>query len=283
MKKLVLLIALFCFTCGLYSQNYFYLSAGNSTIVPCNSTTTSVVYNVNSSTPGPGLYTVTLQPPIGGTTAVGFSGNSIGHGFNATAAGVYTMTAYDGSSNLLGVINFSITLATVFDPTITAVNDTICKGGNTSLSFTPATSDYTISPFNWSTSQTTTPINVTPTVTTTYSLTGSMTMNDPFSTFTKTCSVVGTKSIAVNPCTGINETQNTSMFKVYPNPASTTLYFDLNDHRNSEVEIIDLSGRVLITTKLEQQIDISSLTKGLYCLKIISEDKKISYSKFVKE
>lgn len=277
MKKLVLLISLFYFTCGLYSQNYFYLSAGNSTIVACNSTTTSVVYNVNSSTPGPGLYTVTLQPPVGGSVGVGFSGNSMGHIFTSSSTGVYTMTAYDGSANLLGVIHFSITLATVFDPTITAVNDTICSGGNTTLSFIPVTSDYTISPYNWSTSQTTASINVSPTVTTTYSLTGIFTAS------TKTCSVVGTRSIVVNPCTGILESEKSSTLKVYPNPANSTLYFDSDEHRNSDLEIMDLFGHVLITTKLEQQIDISSLTKGIYCLKIISEKRLISYSKFVKE
>lgn len=277
MKKIFLLLAFFCFTGDFHSQNYFYLSAGNSTMVPCNSTTTSVVYNVNSNTPGPGLYTVTLQPPVGGGAVLGFSANSIGHIFTASVTGIYTMTAYDGSSNLLGVIHFSITQATVFDPGITALSDTICSGGNTTLSFTPVTSGYTISPYNWSTSQTITSINVSPTVTTTYSLGGIFTAS------TKTCSVAGTKSIVVNPCTGILESEKSSTLKVYPNPAISTLYFNLDNHRNSDLEIIDLTGRVIITTKLEEQIDISSLTKGIYYLKVISSDNKVAYSKFVKE
>jgi hypothetical protein len=277
MIRLLLILNVFILAYTASAQNYFYLSAGNSTIVPCNSTTTSVVYNVNSSTPGPGLYTITLQPPVGPSVGVGTSANSIGHVFTTSSTGIYTMTAYDGSANLLGVINFSVTLATVFDPTITASYDTICSGENTTLSFTSVTSDYTISPYNWNTTQTTTPISVNPTITTTYSIGGL------FTAPTKTCSVAGTKSIVVNPCTGIFESEKSSTLKVYPNPASTTLYFDLDDRRDSELEIIDLSGRVIITTKLKQQIDISSLTKGIYCIRIISEDKTISYSKFVKE
>jgi hypothetical protein len=277
MKKIFLLLTLFCSTAGSYSQNYFYLSAGNSTIVPCNSTTTSVLYNVNSSTPGPGLYTVTLQPPVGGSVGVGFSANTMGHIFTASSTGIYTMTAYDGSSNLLGMIHFSVTLATVFDPTITASYDTICSGGITMLSFTPLTPDYTISPYNWSTSQTNTPISVSPTVTTTYSVGGL------FTAPTKTCSIAGTRSIVVNTCSGIFESENSTILKVYPNPAGTTLYFDLTGHPDSELEIIDLSGRVVARTKLKQQVDISSLVKGVYCIKIISENDTISYSKFVKE
>lgn len=58
------------------------------------------------------------------------------------------------------------------------------------------------------------------------------------------------------------------MLKVYPNPASETLYFPA-EMLGSEVFIYDFTGRAVKTAKLENSaLDIQSLQKGVYLVKV---------------
>lgn len=58
------------------------------------------------------------------------------------------------------------------------------------------------------------------------------------------------------------------MLKVYPNPASETLYFPA-EMVGSEVSIYDFTGRAVKAAKLENSaLDIQSLQKGVYLVKV---------------
>jgi hypothetical protein len=276
MIRLFLILIAFIFVHTASAQNFFYLSAGNSTIVACNSNTTSVVYNMNSSASG--LYSITIQPPTGGSQTLATSATSIGHVFLASA-GVYTMTGYDGASNVLGIIHYSVTLATVFNPTITSSADSICAGTSVSLSFSHTTSGYTISPFNWSTGSTVTPISVSPAITTTYTLGGL------FTSATKTCNVVSTKSIVVNPCTGISEFENSLSFKIYPNPVSSVLHISTEQNMPpvSQLEITNLLGEIVTKKEFENTVDLNALQNGCYFLMIATPSGSRYRYKFIKE
>jgi hypothetical protein len=73
--------------------------------------------------------------------------------------------------------------------------------------------------------------------------------------------------------------------KVYPNPASNTVYFSLGDETLSrtEIKIIDLSGKTMIIKTLDHEgsIDISSLNNGLYLIQI-KTGEKVFTRKFIK-
>ena len=66
------------------------------------------------------------------------------------------------------------------------------------------------------------------------------------------------------------EPEKTLPVHVYPNPASSHLYFDAKGHQISYVEIIDNKGRrVKVIEAGFEQIDISELPSGVYFVKIV--------------
>lgn len=70
---------------------------------------------------------------------------------------------------------------------------------------------------------------------------------------------------------GMREIERSEIL-VYPNPASEFITIQLSDNfKNSEFEIINLSGeRILKSAAVESivRVDLSSLSSGLYCLKV---------------
>ncbi|MBP6089815.1 MAG: T9SS type A sorting domain-containing protein [Crocinitomicaceae bacterium] len=64
-----------------------------------------------------------------------------------------------------------------------------------------------------------------------------------------------------------------SDFKIYPNPTSDIINLDLNNNSNSDFEIYDISGKLLIKTN-EKSIDLSNLSPSIYLLKVGNTIKK---------
>ena len=77
--------------------------------------------------------------------------------------------------------------------------------------------------------------------------------------------------------TGLDEATNKA-FQIYPNPVKDMLYIYSGDERAEYIELINLQGvivlRSLANKSQVQKIDLSSLSKGVYLLKIIN-DKNI--------
>ena len=82
---------------------------------------------------------------------------------------------------------------------------------------------------------------------------------------------------------GINEA-TLQKVKFYPNPVKNQLFIELGDQNLTGITIIDASGRVVktITNNTAKSIDVSSLTQGIYFLKI-STRTSVSTNKFVKQ
>jgi hypothetical protein len=73
-----------------------------------------------------------------------------------------------------------------------------------------------------------------------------------------------------------------NMVEVYPSPATSALIID-GLTNTALVEIYDISGKLLLTKQLNtQQLDISLLAKGLYFIKLTTEEGSV-VRKFVKE
>jgi hypothetical protein len=68
--------------------------------------------------------------------------------------------------------------------------------------------------------------------------------------------------------TAIEDVEFSKLYKVYPNPAITSIYASGNDIKL--VQICSLKGKILLTSK-EQNINLTSLTKGFYLAVIYTE------------
>ncbi len=78
----------------------------------------------------------------------------------------------------------------------------------------------------------------------------------------------------------ISEISNREYIKVYPNPASNIINIDNTDIET--VEIFNLSGKLILTERNTNQINVETLSKGIYLLSIQTKNGLYS-SKFVKE
>ncbi|TXK72934.1 M1 family aminopeptidase [Mesonia sp. K4-1] len=89
----------------------------------------------------------------------------------------------------------------------------------------------------------------------------------------------------------LNSTANLSisnakaeLFKVYPNPAQDKIYFSQVQKPIQHIEIFDLNGRSVITEKQNfKEVNVESLSQGIYLLKVNFEDATSTTKKLIKE
>lgn len=77
---------------------------------------------------------------------------------------------------------------------------------------------------------------------------------------------------------------NTTQFSVYPNPASSTLNISSREFDTYKVSVLDVTGKVMSNNNysgLENHVDISNLSNGIYFLTVNSGDKTQTI-KFIK-
>lgn len=71
-----------------------------------------------------------------------------------------------------------------------------------------------------------------------------------------------------------NSVNDISGLKVYPNPAKNTLYVTSDSFAAKQVELFDVLGKSVLNTKVvNNTVNISSLSKGVYVAKITEEGK----------
>ncbi len=97
----------------------------------------------------------------------------------------------------------------------------------------------------------------------------------------------GTQNGVANWITlGLDDFEETSNFKLYPNPTNSTLNIEIqNVISNGTVEIYDMLGKQIfkqsITSNNVPQIDVANWNSGLYLIKISLEDS-VETKRFVK-
>ncbi|MBI1305493.1 MAG: T9SS type A sorting domain-containing protein [Bacteroidetes bacterium] len=99
--------------------------------------------------------------------------------------------------------------------------------------------------------------------------------------FNNTCCIIGSHKYV-----SIHSLEISEILKVYPNPVINTLHIDFESTRigSSICETYDLNGKLLLTCVLDEKnnsIDVSSLNKGIFILKIWS-DSTFQTLRFVK-
>jgi len=98
-----------------------------------------------------------------------------------------------------------------------------------------------------------------------------------------------TINLSVDACLGLNNSSDSSNFKIYPNPNKGSFVVEKQSvvFEDMEIELLDVSSRLLMKKRFlagenSLQFDVSDLSKGIYYLKITRQD--ISWvEKIVKE
>jgi hypothetical protein len=214
---------------------------------------------------GGGLYTYTWMPS-GGNSNVATN----------LAPGVYTCYINSVCGNTTQTVSIVQPLAAVGSNTLGS-DTTICIGNSGTLTINASGGSAPYS-YSWSNGSTVNVIVVSPSVSTTYTC---------LVTDANNCSYSDTVVLKVDQCVGLKEIRgDQNNFSLHPNPSSGkfTIYGNLKK-LPSEIEIIDVRGRVIRKLQFESQeiqIDLSENTNGLYFVKIIREGRLIASFKMAK-
>ncbi|MBA3705751.1 MAG: T9SS type A sorting domain-containing protein [Bacteroidetes bacterium] len=187
-----------------------------------------------------------------------------------TTTTTYTVTVTDG--NNCSAIATPI-IAPISPPSVTINGTTtICNGSNTTLTANGG------STYMWNTGETTASIIITPTTTTTYSVT------------TTNIGCEGTASIQVTvSCTGIEEQTNAKgIVKIFPNPFDDNTSFTIQSNKVNEkylFELVDVLGKQVkaINEFNSKQFQVSrdGLQNGIYFYKVYTSESIIGIGKLV--
>ena len=148
----------------------------------------------------------------------------------------------------------------------------LCAGSSATLTATGANN------YLWNTGATTASIVVSPTISTTYTVTGI----DPNECFTSQ-----TINITVNICTALTSSNlENGHVNIYPNPSIGILNIEINDKNETvSVQLTNTLGQIVLNEKINYNhsaFDISHLPGGFYFIKMISDLRKQAF-KLVKE
>jgi surface protein len=198
--------------------------------------------------------------PSGALTYTYSNGSAIA---TPTAYSTYSVSGTDAIGCVSSVSAVSY-IAVYTLPTVLATtnNTLLCSGQTVSLTATGASS------YTWNTTATTPVIAVSPTVTETYTVTG---------TDANGCINMTTVMQNVSLCTGVYSQlaiQN-SPFVIYPNPNNGLFILELTT--NANVTITNALGQIVISEMLEtgkHPIDISNESSGVYFVKVIENNQQ---------
>ncbi|HWY12566.1 MAG TPA: T9SS type A sorting domain-containing protein [Bacteroidia bacterium] len=178
-------------------------------------------------------------------------------GYTITTPGYYEYDFIDGNFCKSSLI-FYIGTSTITPIINITGNNNICSGFSTTLTATGATN------YTWSTGATTNTVNISPTSTSNYTITSQ----------NGSCTGFVVTTVSVNVCTGINEgIEPLNSLKVFPNPASNTLYISDEQYFEAQIEIINTLGETILKTPFINEIDVSGLPDGIYTLQLISKNQ----------
>lgn len=270
-----------------------YSYSGGSNIVSPISTTTYSVIGTNtlgclSASPGISSVYVNPSPSITANSGTICSGDS----FTITPSGASTYS-YSGGVNIVSPIistNYLITGSNAFgcsnlipvvstvivnpNPSLVAItsNSILCLGQTVTVSVSGAMT------YSWDNGASSNSIVDSPTITTTYSVTG---------TDLNGCSNSTSLTQSVSTCTGLKSlTNNEISINIYPNPSNGFFSVQLSSvSENTIIEVYTTLGQLILSQKITSEntvIDLKNCTSGLYYIKV-TEATISSTFKLIKE
>jgi len=197
--------------------------------------------------------------PTGASSYTIQGGNAI---VSPTTTTNYTVIGSNAGGCLGNVATSTVTVNAL--PVVSATAQTLCLGNSGVLTATGASS------YTWSTGGIASTIVVSPTITTSYTVTG---QDD------NGCVNTATVNQIVDLCTGIqNRTTNQNTVLIYPNPFIQTLTVEVQTeitHRDAAIEIYNALGQLVyksVLTNGSNQIDLNNLKAGIYTV-FVDTDK----------
>lgn len=249
--------------------------AGGSVFIECTTVTGTLNVSTDGGTGG-SSYNVSFQTSAhgpgggGGGGVFAYSGSSMPTGVTVSAAGGLAgkvtnpqSTEYNSSwgagPGAAGVSYANLpTTPGIVAPAMTVSQSTlVCAKQNIVLTASGVQS------YSWSTGATSSSIAVSPTVNTSYTVTGS-------GTNTNSCKVISVISLTVVDCTGLDNLDSDGTLKVYPNPTNGKVTFETKNQ--IKIQITDNIGRLVFEKEIEQginTIDLSSYASGIYQVKVL--------------
>lgn len=182
---------------------------------------------------------------------------------NATTS--YSVT---GTNTLSCNTTSIITLSTYSLPAVSIVTSSnlICAGNPVVLTAGGGTT------YLWNTGATSSSITVSPTVTTSYSVTG---------TSAEGCNKLAVHTQSVNPCTGIASLAAAGKaIRLYPNPSNGLITLEFGFEGDKTITVSNAVGQTLrqLTTSDEKlMLDLSGEAKGIYLVKVQSKGYSSDY------
>ncbi len=277
------------FTITPNGANTYTISGGSSVVSPTTTTSYSVT---GTSTAGCTGNTAVVTVSVQSSLTVSIAGSNTvcdGNAVSLTANGASTYTWNNGAvSNSIaptptvnttysvtgssGTCSNSAVISVTVNstPTVSAVSNTslICSGQTVSLTASGAVT------YTWSTNATGANVSDSPTITTTYTVTG---------VGSNGCSDTASVTLAVSPCTNIHGYSSVSSVDVYPNPTTGKVTVAISSE--AQVVIMNMIGEVLSTEKVSSglnQIDLSAYANGIYFVNIIQNNSSKAI-KLIKE
>ncbi len=244
-----------------------------------NPQTTSVTVNITptvAATAIPATICAGATSTLNATGAATYSWSTGGTGTSIavtpTITSTYTVTGTNGTCSDTKTVSVTVNSA----PSVSAASSAsvICVGQSATLTSSGAAS-YTYNPG----AITGNPIAVSPTVTTTYIVSGSTGAG-----CTGTTSIIQT----VSPCTGITPiaTANTN-FGVYPNPNNGEFYVSIGQlESNTFIEVYNTIGQLVNKQLIKDSITKINLTEsanGIYYVIITKDGKHFHKEKVIKD
>lgn len=190
---------------------------------------------------------------------------------SASVAVTPTMTtSYSvAGTNTLGCSsNTMITLSTYTLPVVSIItsNNLSCAGSAVVLTAGGGTS------YLWNTGATTSSITVSPTITTTYSVTG---------TSAQGCDKMATYTQSVSACTGVASLVSSGeAVRIYPNPSNGQVTMEFGFNGTKYVTVTNAMGQVIRqfeTADSVHALDLSNEAKGIYLVKVQSQGYNSDY------
>ena len=254
------------------SSTAFYTVTGSSGSCNASNTSTvtvnalpSVIFNLGGTAVCNNASPVTLNSsPTGGSyTGSGVTGSQFDP--NAVSSGSYTLTySYTDLNNCSNTDTAVVTVNALPVVVVTGVQDTICVGNSTGISAVGANT-YVWTPATGLSVTTGSNTTASPTVTTTYSITG---------TGANGCNNTVAHTIVVNGCTGVGVTAiKNNDLGIYPNPSNGTFVLTIPsgttgvysiEIRNALSQLV-YSDKIPVTMNTTQKtITIPDVNKGVY-------------------
>lgn len=254
--------------------NIIYYVVGTSTLSAC-STTLSQQIQVN---PSPNVLAFAAEPEIcaGEPDLLSvITENGVSYAWSNNTVGPNTTVSPTSSTtySVIGTNGFgcaasaAVAIAVNPLPVIAATSsqpNEMCVGETQVLTGTGALTYEWVSNVSFELFQGN-PINISPTSTTIYTLTG---------TDGNGCSSKITITQSVNECTSLAENVFANV-SIFPNPTSGEITFQLNESTEKTLDVTDISGKILLTTTSSQpavKLDMTQFANGVYFVKVKSEN-----------